>query len=43
MASEPDRNNHDLDDKQAWILIAVLVGLASAVGWAILLHAWNIV
>jgi len=43
MPSESDRNDRELDDTRAWIVIAVLVGLASALGWAVLLHAWNIV
>jgi hypothetical protein len=43
MSSESDRNDRELDDTRAWIVIAVLVGLASALGWAVLLHAWNIV
>jgi hypothetical protein len=38
MSSEADRNDRELDDTRAWIVIAVLVGLASALGWAVLLH-----
>jgi hypothetical protein len=43
MNSELDRNGREFDDKRAWIVIAVLVGIASVLGWAVLLHAWNIV
>jgi len=30
MNSELDRNGRELDDKRAWIVIAVLVGLAAS-------------